>query len=494
LGDIELDGDSRILFAMNLHDRRVHRFSVPDGQPLGSFANGAAAEPWAPNARPFGLGWHDGWLYHGVVDSREDTSLPGSLMARVYRSRADGSQMSDVATVDLGYPRQPRWVPWADGVRPGAESVAQPMFTDIEFRPNGDLILGLRDRLVDSIGVFGWVSPNGDLLRAAADGPDRWAVATGAEHFDDRFEPPFWAQWLAPCDECTTGTLARVPRRDAVVASMRVNSNDSSAALWFDAASGSVHGPMDGFELISGEDLHGGDVESLAQPGATVYLPTTQSDLCAPRPPADITLVVDASTTMLREFAGGQRRLDVAIAAAGRLVDALSMSDASAQAGPRLLSHDQVAVVGFNDDAWLESALTTHRAGAHAALHRLTEGVQEGSRLDLGLRSAQDAAAGDWSRPLARRLAVLLTDGRINRVPPAADGRPETTVLERARALRVAGVELVVVGVGSNEEVYGRLLQELAGHDSRYIVAGDAAALHGAFASLESRFRCLPVP
>jgi hypothetical protein len=360
LGDIDLDHEGRVLFVMNLHDRRVHRLSVPDGRPLGSFAHGAASEPWAANTRPFGLGWHDGWLFHGVVDSRQDTSLPGSLSAYVYRSRADGSQMTQVAKAQLDYRHQPPWVPWSDGARDPAELVAQPMFTDIEFRPNGDLDLGLRDRLLDAVGVFnGSVPPNGDLLPATVNGPDRWDVSTEPEHFEDHIRPTVGDPSWRTCDECTTGTLARVPGRDAVVASMRKSANDSSGAMWFDAATGVVQGPNDGIEVVGLEDLHGGDVESLGLPGATLYLPMAQRDLCSPRPPADVTLVLDASTTMLRRFASGQRRLDVAISAAGRLVDGLSMSDGLAGDGPRLLSHDQLAVVGFHGQAWVEGALAT---------------------------------------------------------------------------------------------------------------------------------------
>jgi len=497
LGDIESDDAGRFMFVVNLFDRRIHRLALPDGQPLGSFEHGAAREPWAANARPFGLGWYAGWLYHGVVDSREDAGLPGALSAHVYRTRYDGTELSEVASVALDYERMPRWTRWEDGVTPSRwneEGIAQPMLTDIDFRPNGDLILGLRDRLGDAIGVYKG-KPNGDILPTMADGPGRWTVVTAPEHFDDEyaFVDP-WSQRADSCEECAYGTLASLPRHDAVVTSMMVYG--STAAIWFDAHTGKQKGPVDGNEVLSIEDFYGGDLEALVQRGGMVYLPIAQRDLCDPRPrlPADITFVIDASTTMLQTIEGGERRLDVALSAVGRLVDGLSMSDDARSSGPRLLSHDQVGIVGFNDDAWIATDLTTHRPSVRAALDRLAEGARQGTRIDLGLQDGLAVAAGAWSRGLADRHVVLLTDGWLNGVPPAGDGRPETTVLDAGHALRAAGVSVLVVGVGWPDEVNRPLLVGLAGSTDAYYSAEDGAGLRSALAFVGQRFKCPPAP
>ena len=89
LGDLELSEDETMLFVVNLADRRIYRYHVADGALLGAFDHGAADEPWAEDARPFGLGMHEGWLYHGVVNTAESTQREGELLAQVYRSRLE---------------------------------------------------------------------------------------------------------------------------------------------------------------------------------------------------------------------------------------------------------------------------------------------------------------------------------------------------------------------------------------------------------------------
>ncbi len=143
LGDLEIDDEARWLFTVNLYDRRIYRLSLPGGDVLDSFAIGSAHAAWAANARPFGLGWNDGWLYHGVVDSREDPTLPGSVSAYVYRSRPTGAEMGEVLRAEL----PARWQPWQEPA--GGPIAAQPVLADIEFRHNGDLILAMRNRAHD---------------------------------------------------------------------------------------------------------------------------------------------------------------------------------------------------------------------------------------------------------------------------------------------------------------------------------------------------------
>ena len=163
LGDLELDDQAQWLFAVNLFDRRVYRLGLPDGAVLGSFANGASREPWSERARPFGLGWFDGWLYHGVVDEQ-------ALVAYVYRSRADGSGMTEVLRAAL----PSRWHQWQE---PVTGMVDQPILADIEFRPNGDLILGLRNRTHDVNAPYNTYD-QGEVLATRREG-DRWEVVPG---------------------------------------------------------------------------------------------------------------------------------------------------------------------------------------------------------------------------------------------------------------------------------------------------------------------------
>ncbi len=114
LGDLEFDDRSDALFVTNLYDRRIYRISASSGHILGSFPQGASHEPWAGNARPMGLGYKDGWLYHGVVDSRR--TLSGARVAvrpSVTEFRGDGSEMAEVVSFDFSYSRTPTWEPWS---------------------------------------------------------------------------------------------------------------------------------------------------------------------------------------------------------------------------------------------------------------------------------------------------------------------------------------------------------------------------------------------
>jgi hypothetical protein len=83
LGGIDVDATETELYAMNLANGRIYRFSLPDGQLLGSFAHGAAGEPWADEARPFALSSQGGRVYHGVVRTAERSGQSSEMVARV---------------------------------------------------------------------------------------------------------------------------------------------------------------------------------------------------------------------------------------------------------------------------------------------------------------------------------------------------------------------------------------------------------------------------
>ena len=216
LGDIDLDDSGDFLFVSNLADGRVYQLATADGRVRGSFLNGGAATDWRRNARLFGLGWSAGWLYHGVVDSRELLSQPGALKAYVYRSRPDGSQMSEWARLDLAYGRRPAgWTGWANAAEYVGKSRGQvgygvgppgALLSDILPRPDGRLTLGLRDRTVDlapslyRLPVREWGS--GDTLTLLPGSPE-WTIENGPDPYDDL---PFGG-----VDEAMMGGLALMP-------------------------------------------------------------------------------------------------------------------------------------------------------------------------------------------------------------------------------------------------------------------------------------------
>lgn len=511
LGDIELDTYATTLFVMNLFDRRIHRFRVPDGAWLGAFAHGAAAETWAQDARPFGLGFRDGWLYHGVVDAREAQGRGGAPTGMVFRSRADGSEMTEVARFDFSYLHDPPWGPWATVDVFDSPSTAQPMLSDIEFRPGGDLVLGIRDRLADVIVWTGF----GDLLSTRRVG-DRWEVVTVPERYQD--------QWIH--DESPWGTLAALSGLDGVITSALAPMQISSGgAAWFDNQTGLATRRETlytgtGWRFNKSNGL--GDIEALclpadfptATPSATstavptatptalatatatvsptttprtrrIYLPLTVGEVC---PPAlvDVVLVLDMSTSMVRQTRGGRSKHAAAVEAAGRFVDLLHLPVGSTATG------DRAAIVGFNRSAWIEQPLTADVVALKVALARLSERIDQHTRLDLALERGAAASLGTSHRPTAAPVVILLTDGLPNQVPPAEDGRMETTVLRAAADAKRQGVIVYTVGLGAPEDIDAALLRDIADDPSMYADAPDGEDLAAIYATLAARVRCAP--
>jgi len=254
---VDLNADGTELFVANLFDRRIYRYSVPGGEFLGGFDHGASGEPWASEARPFGLGFRDGWLYHGVVRTAADSDDRADLSAHVYRSAPDGQGMREVASAPLGFergwiwPNEGRaiWNPWRDPpgrASPRSGRFPMPILADIEFAPDGSqMILGFRDRFGDQ--TFYTYPPNppppgeqilntpaGDILPAFPAG-ERWAIQTAPEYYTGDYGP----NPRGNHDETSYGGLAVIPWMRRVV--MSANSPlviSSAGAVWLDTATG----------------------------------------------------------------------------------------------------------------------------------------------------------------------------------------------------------------------------------------------------------------
>ncbi len=265
LGDIEIDGSGNTLFVTNLTGGRIHRVSLPDGTEIDSYRHGAAGEEWARNGRIMGLAYDEGWLYHGVVNSMQFTE-PGSLQGYVYRSRPDGSEMTEVARFPLNYARPMRWSGWDDFVAFGAgmpyQNRAQPIISDIEFTADGHMVIGMRDRMSDMFPILdrgNFIHPGvGDILLATSGTGDRWSVVLGSEYYYDQ----------AVYDESAWGGLAAFPGFDLVVASARAPIfANGVGAFWYWNSSGGIFRRETVRRIASAADVNGsngvGDVESL---------------------------------------------------------------------------------------------------------------------------------------------------------------------------------------------------------------------------------------
>lgn len=537
IGDIDLDPHNDLLFISDLTEQRIRVVSTLSRKELVSFAHGATDEPWAANARLYGLAIHDGYVYHGLVDSRLDLGLVGEARAIVYQSRYDGSEMRRVATIPLDYRAEPAWQPWKENTRyiNRLDLEPQALVGDIGFTAAGDMLVALRDRGVD----LSWGgSGEGDLLYLRGTEDGQWKLGD-PEHFADdtsRYSEPLY------------GTLAMNRGRLSVIATSaspfdRLDGSYLNSGLrWFFTRNGKQQGVMDAREPArSDEDLVLGDVELLcdsgdltpvasftppttpsatgrpptdtstpttATPTATltpslsppvptstrsvthptptsiplrpsetplfVYLPVLDNASCTMNPLA-VVLIIDVSTSMDSYLPSGERRLDVALYAAQLLATTLEARG------------ERIAVVAFNNSAWVEQSLTAAPGDATAALKRLRGKLEEGTRIDLALIRAREQVAARDPQDSVIAATILLTDGQPNRVPPAADGRPETTILEAARDLRAAGSVIYSVGFGPRIEINQSLLCMIG--DQCY-AEHDGPGLARLYELLPNRIRC----
>jgi Mg-chelatase subunit ChlD len=222
-----------------------------------------------------------------------------------------------------------------------------------------------------------------------------------------------------------------------------------------------------------------------------IYLPVLLGEECQDvLHRADVVLVLDVSTSMRRLTRSGRPKL-AAVQDAARLF--LGRVDLGGDEG----SHDQVAIVGFNDGVWVEQPLTSDPAALAQAVDRLPARMAEGTRLDLAL-TAGEAALHDPARIAANApVVVLLTDGLPNRVPtPAPAGSQEDTVLAAAARLKASGAQLFTIGVGTGDapDILDRinvdLLRAAASRPDMFFQAPDAEDLARIYAEVAVTLRC----
>jgi len=235
LGDIEISDDGRMLYVVNLFDRRIYLIPIvaeaPAGaDPLNYLAPGiitsvAIPDPGCANQtyRPFALKVSRGKLFVGMVCSNEGVvvrqnplAVPAPGNASVYAfdvaplTNTLSTSANQMLNFPLTYPKGAaldgiealkKWYAWGDNFynapysstsTQGTDvSYPQPWLTDIEFDVDGAMILGLRDRFGDQTGYLN-DAPDpadtkmysglaaGDLLRAGQCGPNGTYVLEAA--------------------------------------------------------------------------------------------------------------------------------------------------------------------------------------------------------------------------------------------------------------------------------------------------------------------------
>jgi Mg-chelatase subunit ChlD len=356
----------------------------------------------------------------------------------------------------------------------------------------------------------------GDLLPTRTNG-ERWDVITDPEFYTDRLAH----------DETTWGGLAAFPGKDSVVTSaLAPVTINSGGALWYDNVTGlldrreSVYLTFVGGIMLptfaKGQGL--GDMEALCPPQTVpsptptgtstatptetptptltptvtptrvpgpVYLPVIVREACADRiQRADVVVVLDMSTSMSRPTGSGRQKLLAAQEAVRAFLDRMVL-----QPGPS--GFDQVAVLGFNREAWLQQGLTHDRAALERAIAELPRRQVEGTRIDLAVEAGLAALLAPERDPAHTPVMILLTDGLPQMVPtPVPSGTKADTVLAAARRAKAAGVRLYTVGLGQATDIDARLLTEMASRPDMYYYAPDAEDLAQIYAEIAYTIAC----
>jgi hypothetical protein len=214
-----------------------------------------------------------------------------------------------------------------------------------------------------------------------------------------------------------------------------------------------------------------------------IYLPVILNESCTETSIySDVVLVLDMSTSMNRSETGGRTKLVATLDAA---TDFLNRMDFTPDNDGR---HDRVAVVGFNNTAWIELPLSGDKEAVARAIAALPAKQAEATRLDLAFLRGNDALVGH--SPTSTPVLIMLTDGLPNRVPPAEDGRMETTVLRAAQVAKTAGATVYTIGIGQPTDIDPVLLRDSASRPENYFYTPDPEELNGIYKQIAFTFGC----
>jgi hypothetical protein len=188
LGDLDISDDNQSLYVVNLYDKKVYTINIATKTLIG---NGIAIPDACQNGsmRPFALSYHRGKIYVGAICDGTVSNNRADLQASIYR--LDGGTFTNLFTFPLTYPKGAveadqglYWNAWKSSFYPyvgltdnTTPIYPQPIFADIEFDVNEELILVFMDRfghqtgyrnygtnLTDNTLYSGEVG--GDILRA----------------------------------------------------------------------------------------------------------------------------------------------------------------------------------------------------------------------------------------------------------------------------------------------------------------------------------------
>lgn len=271
-GDMDISEDELSLWTVNLNDRQLYhiplgsdptnptaptspaqidRYPLADPtNPLPDLPSDCTNDVNYVDIRPFATKVHDGLVYVGLVCSGESTQLASTLKALAYSFDPGTETFAKVLEFDLDYERgwamrypqdgsgtngSANWNYWEPNYSTSVFAYtyqstngwevgyAQPMFSDIEFDEQGNMLVGLRDRFGDQ---FGYRAPDpngyypvangyrgdgvGDILRATPDGGGGWALSIVEATDGTEFFPNDYFDQVALHEETSVGGLAAV--------------------------------------------------------------------------------------------------------------------------------------------------------------------------------------------------------------------------------------------------------------------------------------------
>ncbi|EKX62959.1 Cna protein B-type domain protein [Streptomyces ipomoeae 91-03] len=209
LGDVDVSGDGRTLYAVNLNDSKLYRVPIHgtgDSVRPGTLSSYTVPKPNGCEGQwhPYGIGVRGKRVLVGGVCGAENTTVrvpygdPSKLSAHVYEFK--WGAFDEIFRHRLDYPRgcayrptsgspcgvpstaggtlSAMWEAWNERVptifEPGGRrfaSAPQPILSNLEIADDGDLILGYRDRFADMQGnaTYAYNSTT-SLMRAIAAG------------------------------------------------------------------------------------------------------------------------------------------------------------------------------------------------------------------------------------------------------------------------------------------------------------------------------------
>lgn len=310
IGDIDIDPINRVLYAVNLNDKKVYAVDLTAATPTPT----AIADYVAPTCtsgefRPWALKYYRGKLYLGGVCSAEAQSgsqNQSNLSATVLSyDIATSSWTGSVLSFPLNYPKEsaqgsrpPGFYPWLNvvGDMPGVNhngsgeqfsSFPTPILADVEFADDGHMIVGFMDRTAMQFGArnYGtntantstlyYIVSGGDILKATPNAAgDMYTIESLAAATDEFYDGDSFAHATDPHREvCFGGITVPKGREQVLFGGLDPDGFDTGGLFWLSTEDGSqednlrlYNGGNTASPATFGKSAGLGDVEVLSGP------------------------------------------------------------------------------------------------------------------------------------------------------------------------------------------------------------------------------------